>query len=143
MKDHEHGPHGRPQQPAAEIAITIRFEHEFYAVMGRIADAGAATVNLLEGMNMKLDEALDAIGQVGDEQAAAKDVLLQEVGKVGAAVDGLEQQLRDAVSGELSPEAQAKFDAAMTKFRGNTQGMTDAAATVKAGTDDATDGTST
>ncbi|MCC7041093.1 MAG: hypothetical protein IT516_12365 [Burkholderiales bacterium] len=92
---------------------------------------------------MKVQEAIDAINQVGDEQAAAKDVLLQEVAKVGDAVNGLEQQLRDALEGALSAEQEAAVNAALERFRGNTQAITDAAAAVKAGTDDATDGTST
>ncbi len=120
--------------------INLRLPPEFFDAVNRVITA----INLTrQEFTMKVQEAIDAINQVGDEQAAAKDVLLQEVAKVGDAVNGLEQQLRDALEGALSAEQEAAVNAALERFRGNTQAITDAAAAVKAGTDDATDGTST
>lgn len=120
--------------------INLRLPPEFFDAVNRVITA----INLTrQEFTMKVQEAIDAINQVGDEQAAAKDVLLQEVAKVGDAVNGLEQQLRDALEGALSAEQEAAVNAALERFRGNTQAITDAAAAVKVGTDDATDGTST
>ena len=126
---------------------TIKFEKEFYVAMGQFT---AAVNNLTQvvatqgkAITMKVDEALEAIKQAGDDQAAASNVLLQEVAKVGDAVNALEQQIIDALAGTLTTDQQAKLDAALAAFRANTQAITDAAAAVKAGTDDAGDGTAT
>lgn len=123
-----------------EVNSTLRLPPEFFTAVSSVVTAIHA-----EGrkINMKLDEALDAIKQVGDEQAVAKDTLLQEVAKVGDAVNALEQQISDALAGTLTPEQEQKLADALANFRSNTQSITDAAAAVKAGTDDAGDGTAT
>lgn len=130
-----------------DSATTIRFEPAFYVAVDQIAAALNNLTHVVQTTGAlivtTLDEALDAIKQVGDDQAAARDVLLGEVAKVGAAVNALEDQIRTAMGGALSQAQQDRLDVALANFKANTQAITDAAATVKAGTDDAADGTAT
>lgn len=120
--------------------ITLRLPPEFFTAVSTLVAAIHTNGRMT---SMKLDEALEAIKAEGAKQTEAVNTLTTEVAKIPGAIDALEEQIRNAVAGELSPEAQAKVDEALNLFRGNTQVITDAAGTVKAGTDDAGDGTQT
>lgn len=74
-----------------------------------------------------------------DELVGVVDEVLNEVGKVGPAVDALEAKVTEALKGQgISAEAQAKIDAAVTKLRTVVTNVSAAVADASDGLDEAT-----
>lgn len=124
--------------------IRIEVHHYLHFDAGQLAGIESSLAQLLangKATDMKIDEALDAIKQVGEDQSTATQTLLTAITDVAAAVNELEETVKGLEN--LTPAQEAALTAALDKFRTNTQGVTDAAAAAAAAAADARDGTAT
>lgn len=112
-----------------EVTINLKLPPEFYAALTQLTMQG-----------VKIMATLEELKALSEEAQLKLTNLQTEVGKVGGAVDTLEQQVRDALAGVLPPEKQQLLDDAFANFRSVTDGIEQSAGVVKKATDDAADG---